>query len=114
MAEETQDASVNVPRGIIGSYLIGTISGLVMIITFCFCITAESYDSATGFPFMYVYQQATGNSGALALSAILIVLTFFSATNFMASASRQTYAFARDGGVPFSAAVAKVCVTFHS
>ncbi|KAK3100893.1 hypothetical protein LTR53_018814, partial [Teratosphaeriaceae sp. CCFEE 6253] len=28
MAEETQDASVNVPRGILGSYLIGTVSGL--------------------------------------------------------------------------------------
>ena len=85
-----------------------------MIITFCFCFTAESLDSATGFPFMYIYQTATGsNSGALALTAILIILTFFSATNFMASASRQTYAFARDGGLPFSAAIAKVSRAFQ-
>lgn len=114
MAEETQDAAVNVPRGIIGSYLIGTLSGLLMIIvstlwvsdwldvmtnataqTFCFCFTEEDLDSPTGFAFISVYQKATGsNSGTLALTAILIVLTFFSATNFMASASRQTYAFA--------------------
>ncbi|KAK5705665.1 hypothetical protein LTR17_021489 [Elasticomyces elasticus] len=58
---------------------------------------------------MYIYQNATGSTGGtIALTAILIVLTFFSATNFMASASRQTYAFARDGGVPFSKQVAKV------
>ncbi|KAK5119172.1 hypothetical protein LTR85_007786 [Meristemomyces frigidus] len=109
MAEETQDASLNVPRGIIGSYLIGVISGLVMLITFCFCFTADALDSVTGFAFISVYQTTTGsNAGALVLTAILIILTFFSATNFMASASRQTYAFARDGGLPFSTAIAKV------
>ncbi|KAK3065047.1 hypothetical protein LTR53_018299, partial [Teratosphaeriaceae sp. CCFEE 6253] len=80
-----------------------------MIITFCFCFTADSLDSPTGFPFIYIYHAATGsNSGTLALTAILIILTFFSATNFMASASRQTYAFARDGGLPFSKAISKV------
>lgn len=80
-----------------------------MLITFCFCFTSDALDSATGFAFMSVYQTTTGSDqGALALTAILIILTFFSATNFMASASRQTYAFARDGGLPFSTAIAKV------
>jgi len=110
MAEETQDAAVNVPRGIMGSYLIGVGSGLVMLITFCFCFTSDALNSATGYAFMAVYQTTTGsNSGALALTVILIILTFFSATNFMASASRQAYAFARDGGLPFSKHIAKVC-----
>ncbi|KAK5137655.1 hypothetical protein LTR08_007950 [Meristemomyces frigidus] len=109
MAEEIQDAASNVPKGILGSYLIGTCSGLVMLVTFCFCFTADALDSGTGFAFIAVYQRTTGsNGGALALTAILIILTFFSATNFMASASRQTYAFARDGGLPFSKAIAKV------
>ncbi|KAK1078740.1 hypothetical protein LTR33_006987, partial [Friedmanniomyces endolithicus] len=108
MAEETQDASVNVPRGMISSYLIGTTSGLVMVITFCFCFTTDDLSSATGFAFMEIYRTATGSNGAtLALTAILIILTFFSATNFVASASRQLYAFARDGGLPFSAQIAK-------
>ncbi|TKA43117.1 hypothetical protein B0A54_06065 [Friedmanniomyces endolithicus] len=109
MAEETQDASVNVPRGMISSYLIGTTSGLVMVITFCFCFTTNDLSSVTGFAFMEIYRNATGSNGAtLALTAILIILTFFSATNFVASASRQLYAFARDGGLPFSAQIAKV------
>jgi len=111
MAEETRDAALNVPRGIVGSYLIGCASGLVMLITFCFCFTPDALESATGFAFIAVYQTTTGSTqGALALTAILIILTFFSATNFMASASRQTYAFARDGGLPFSRSIAKASV----
>ncbi|KAK0275608.1 hypothetical protein LTR35_010878 [Friedmanniomyces endolithicus] len=120
------------------SYLIGTTSGLVMVIvslstslifhvsphvslkriaddalhypqTFCFCFTTDDLSSATGFAFMEIYRNATGsNIATLALTAILIILTFFSATNFVASASRQLYAFARDGGLPFSAQIAKV------
>ena len=113
MAEETQDASLNVPRGIIASYVIGALSGLVMLITFCFCYTSQALHSniykATGFAFMAVYYATTGSAvGTQAMTAILIILTFFSATNFMASASRQTYAFARDGGVPFSKYVSRV------
>jgi amino acid transporter len=113
MAEETQEASLNVPRGIIGSYTIGAASGLVMLITFCFCYTPQALNSevyeATYFAFMAVYETTTGSAGgAQAMVSIIIVLTFFSATNFMASASRQTYAFARDGGMPFSRYVAKV------
>lgn len=114
MAEETQDASVNVPRGIIGSYLLGAASGLVILITFCFCYTPQAINSevykSTTFAFMAVYDTTTGSAGgAQAMTAIIIILTFFSATNFMASASRQTYAFARDGGVPFSKYVCSVC-----
>ena len=113
MAKETQEASLNVPRGIIGSYCIGAASGLVMLITFCFCYTPQALSSevmkATGFAFMAVYETTTGSAGgAQALVSVIIVLTFFSATNFMASASRQTYAFVRDGGVPFSKYVCKV------
>ena len=107
MAEETQDAAINVPRGILSSYFIGCTSGLIMLITFCFCFTADALESNTGFPFMAVYQSTTGSThGTIAMTTILILLTFFSATNFLASASRQTYAFARDGGLPFSKTIA--------
>ena len=111
MAEETQDAAVSVPRGIVSSYFIGSVSGLVMLVTYCFCFTEDALESGTGFAFMAVYQRTTGsNSAALALTAVLIILTFFSAVNFMASASRQTYAFARDGGLPWSNAIATASI----
>lgn len=119
MAEETQNASLNVPRGIISSYCIGAASGLLMLITFCFAYTDQALTSdvysATGFAFMAVYETTTASvGGAQALTAVIIVLTFFSATNFMASASRQMYAFARDGGVPFSKFVCKASVIMEN
>lgn len=113
MAEETENASISVPRGIIGSYTVNAATGLVMLITFCFCYTPQALASevyaATDFAFMAVYKTTTGSAGgAQAMVAIIIVLTFCSGATFMASASRQTYAFARDGGVPFSKWVCKV------
>lgn len=63
-------------------------------------------------PFIQVYLDATGSvGGAQALTAVLILLIFFGAANFMASASRQTFAFARDGGLPFSRQISKVLLT---
>ncbi|KAF2766660.1 amino acid transporter [Teratosphaeria nubilosa] len=115
MAEDTQDASLNVPRGILGSYLISAISGFVMVITYCFCHRPDpDLVSFTSFPFMEIYARATGsNSGTVGLTAIVTILSFFSGTNAMASASRQTFAFARDGGLPFHKALSKVSPKFH-
>ncbi|KAK4949544.1 hypothetical protein LTR10_012162 [Elasticomyces elasticus] len=113
MSEEIQDAGLNVPRGIWGSYLLGAVTGFVMLVTFCFAFTAEVLESPTGFPFIQVYLDTTGSvGGAQALTAVLILLIFFGGANFMASASRQTFAFARDGGLPFSRHVAKVSDRF--
>ncbi|KAK5708144.1 hypothetical protein LTR97_000684 [Elasticomyces elasticus] len=113
MSEEIQDAGLNVPRGIWGSYLLGAVTGFVMLVTFCFVFTAEALESPTGFPFIQVYLDTTGSVvRAQALTAVLILLIFFGGANFMASASRQTFAFARDGGLPFSRHIAKVSDRF--
>ncbi|KAK1037916.1 hypothetical protein LTR74_018805, partial [Friedmanniomyces endolithicus] len=109
MSEEIQDASLSVPRGIWGSYLLGAVTGFVMLVTFCFTFTENAANTTIGFPFIQVYLDATGSvGGAQALTAVLILLIFFGAANFMASASRQTFAFARDGGLPFSRQISKV------
>ena len=56
MTEETQEASLNIPRGIIGSYVIGAASGLLMLITFCFCYANQAINSplttTSGYAFM--------------------------------------------------------------
>ncbi|KAK4497785.1 hypothetical protein PRZ48_010438 [Zasmidium cellare] len=105
MAEETRDASLNVPRGMLWSYLFGATSGLGMLILFCFCYTEEAAAAGEsyGYAFIGVNLAVTGSSsGARALSSIVIILTFLSTNNFMTASSRQLMAFARDGGVPFS------------
>jgi len=45
---------------------------------------------------------------AVILGNLLVVLTFFSTVTVIATSSRQCWAFARDGGFPFSAWISKV------
>ena len=75
MSEEIQNASMSVPRGIWGRYLVGAVTGFVMLVTFCFAFTPDALDSSTGFPFIQVYLDTTGSvGGAQALTAVLILL----------------------------------------
>lgn len=51
--------------------------------------------------YIYVFQTGTGsNAGATGLASIVIILGLAGATSFFASTSRQTFAFARDKGLP--------------
>ncbi|KAK5125315.1 hypothetical protein LTR85_000424 [Meristemomyces frigidus] len=103
MAEETKDAAIIVPRCMYWSYLLNGAMGFVMLVTYCFCLTDvdSALKSVSGFPFIYVFQTGTGsNGGATGLTAVIIILGLAGATSFFASTSRQTFAFARDKGLP--------------
>ena len=83
--------------------ILNGVLGLVMTITYCFCITDldTALSSPTGYPFIEVFYTATGSKGgATALTSILIVLLFAACISVLATASRQTFAFARDDGLP--------------
>ena len=51
--------------------------------------------------------------GSSALTAVLIALVPCASFGFLASAARQTWAFARDRGLPFPASLAHVCHLFR-
>ena len=111
MAEETRDASLSVPRGMVASFLFSAITGLGMLILFCFCFTEEAMAATEiyGYAFIGVNVVATRSpAGAKGMTSIVIILTLLSTNNFLAASSRQLMAFARDGGVPFGAWVAQV------
>ena len=114
MAEETRNASSVIPRAMVWSYLINGLMVFIMLITYCFCLTdlAEAFKSPTGYPFIEVFAHATGSpQGGAALTCVLIVLIVFSVTNYMASCSRQVFAFGRDKGFPFYMWMSKVSDT---
>lgn len=95
------------------SYLIIGLLDFIMLIVTCFIWVDEAaYIKATstlGYSFLEVFITATGSAqGAIALTSIMIILTVLSLINFMASTSRQVFAFARDDGLPFSRWVSKV------
>jgi choline transport protein len=111
MSEEIRDASRIVPRSMIATAILNGVLGLVMTITYCFCITDldRILATPTGYPFIQVFVDATGSKGgATAMTLILIVLIEAAGVSLLATASRQTFAFARDEGMPFSHVFRKV------
>ncbi|KAF2030742.1 amino acid transporter [Setomelanomma holmii] len=104
MAEEIKDAGKTVPRAMIGAYLMNGSLGIVFLISYMFMITDvdAALNDATGYPHIWVFSQAVSPGGVVALNAIPTVLIFAGTLTFNLSTSRQTWAFARDKGLPFS------------
>ena len=93
------------------SVFINGLLGFGMLITVLFCIgnIQNALSPATGFTFMEVFQEALGsNRFATGLTALLLVLFVFCAVAVLAAASRVTWAFARDDGLPGSSWIKKV------
>lgn len=59
-------------------------------------------NASTGYPVMNLVDDATGHIGSGFFSAIIIICFMAGAIASLAAASRQLWAFARNGGVPFS------------
>jgi choline transport protein len=95
----------------IATAILNGILGLVMTITYCFCITDIDtiLASPTGYPFIAVFYQATGSKGGTtAMTLVIIVLLIAAGVSILATASRQAFAFARDEGMPFPRTWSKV------
>jgi amino acid transporter len=110
MAEEVRDAARNVPMSLFWSYFGNSIMGVILLATFLFALDdiPAALASKTGFPFMYVFSQTLTPSGVNALTIIIMLLISAANINFGASTARQTFAFARDHGLPFSSWIAAV------
>jgi len=111
MAEEVSNSSTVVPRAMIGAVLFNGILGLGVCIAFSFTVgnLASALSSPTGYDFIEVFSAATNSlAGSSIMTAILIALVTSASVGFLATATRQTWAFARDRGLPFSSFLAKV------
>jgi amino acid transporter len=111
-AEEVQYASLNVPRSMIFTMLMNGVMGFAIILVILFCIgDVESVMSTpTGWPFIQLLYNAVGSKAATTiLTSLLCSMFIFATFGFLASTSRQTWAFARDRGLPFSEKFARVC-----
>ena len=104
MSEEIKDAGLMVPRAIMGSFLLNGFMGLILLIAYIFCIPSvdDALNDPSAFPFLYVFRNAVSVAGVNALTAVVLFLLVVSNISFNMSTSRQTWSFARDGGLPFS------------
>ncbi|KAA8572280.1 hypothetical protein MFRU_028g00090 [Monilinia fructicola] len=103
MSEEISKPSLNVPRAIVFSILLNGTLGFGMLLAALFCLgnIEEVLQTPTGYPFMAIFQQAVGSlPGALTMAAIVSLMNICATISFVATASRMTWSFARDRGVP--------------
>ena len=105
LAEEVRNASTVIPWAMISTILLNGAQGFAICIAFSFTLGNLGTDlmSATGFDFIQVFFGATNSrAGSSVMTAILIALVVCASFGFLTGASRQTWAFARDKGLPFS------------
>jgi len=115
MSEEIEDAGKTVPRAMLGSYILNGALGLVFLISYMFTMVdvQAALGDATGYPHIWVFSQAVSSGGVVALNVIPTMLIFAGTLSFNLSTSRQTWAFARDKGLPFSSWMERVHSGLH-
>ncbi|KAJ5219904.1 hypothetical protein N7468_009108 [Penicillium chermesinum] len=104
MIEEIPNPSVEGPKIMIACVGIGTVTGLIFLIVMLFVggPIDNMINGAAG-PLLTILKHATqNNAGAICLLIFPLVCMLFATTAIMTTSSRMCYAFARDGGLPFS------------
>jgi amino acid transporter len=105
MCEEVQRPAHQVPKAMVITIVINTIGGLLFLVPLMFVLPdlAMLVALPSGQPVPTIIKTAVGSSGgAIALLLPLMVLAILCGTACTTAASRCTWAFARDGGIPGS------------
>ncbi|KAJ5594659.1 uncharacterized protein N7459_000867 [Penicillium hispanicum] len=105
MSEEAMHAAKAVPLGIIWSagsaFVLGFLVLSVMAATMNRDVS-QTIGSKFGQPMAQIYYDALGKNGALGFMIVLCVIQFLIGLSLIVAASRQAWAFCRDGALPFS------------
>uniref|UniRef100_A0A060T5F5 ARAD1C11814p n=1 Tax=Blastobotrys adeninivorans TaxID=409370 RepID=A0A060T5F5_BLAAD len=104
MAEEASNAARAVPLGIVMSISMCGILGFVInaVIVACIPDFDAVLNNSLGQPMAYIYLTALGEKWTIAMMVLLCIVQFFMGVSIVVAASRQSWAFTRDGALPFS------------
>jgi amino acid permease (GABA permease) len=102
MTEETHNAAVAGPRGIVWSIVISLIAGWVLLIGVTGAIQNYATESVAVTPAAQIFIDATGHNMGLFLLFIVCGAQFYCGMSSVTANSRMIYAFSRDGAVPGS------------
>jgi choline transport protein len=111
LAEEVSNPAVNIPKAIIGAMLINGSVGFAMMVTILYCLgdVDSVLNSKTAFPFIQIFFNSVGNiAGASVMAALVLTLTWACSIGITTTASRMTWSFARDNGLPMSRYLSRV------
>ncbi|KAH9909533.1 GABA permease-like protein [Xylariomycetidae sp. FL2044] len=112
VAEEVDSAARSVPRAMLWSFSLNAAMGFVVFSAFIFALpdvdaALDPQTNPSGYAFIYVFQRAS-HSGGIVLFTIIEIVSLTGIIGSNAATSRQTFAFARDGGLPFGDFLSKV------
>lgn len=104
MTEETRNAAIAGPKGIVNSVVVSVIAGWVLLVGMTFAIGdyAAQRASDTGVPPAQIWIDALGRTSGELLLLITIGAQFFAGMSSVTANSRMIYAFSRDGALPAS------------
>ena len=108
-SEETLAAQTTVPRGIIRSVLISGLAGWLMLAAMILAMPSLDQAASQG-PnvFFWLLDSVAPKAVCGLLLSGIILAQYLCGLATVTSASRMTYAFARDGGLPFSKQLKKI------
>ncbi|CAI7630148.1 unnamed protein product [Penicillium manginii] len=111
MSEEATHAARAVPLGIISSAGLCGVLGWLSLAVIAACMSTDIegiLNSKFGQPMAQIYFDALGKKGALGFMAVNAIVQYFMGLSIVLAASRQSWAFARDGALPLSTYFRKV------
>ncbi|MBF5041106.1 amino acid permease [Aggregicoccus sp. 17bor-14] len=114
VSEETVDPTRNAPWGIFLSVVVSALVGWALIAAVTLSIGDLGATVRAENPFLYVLRGALGARLGGALVWVAIGAMWFCGLASITSNSRMLFAFARDGGLPFSRQLASVSPRFRS
>lgn len=102
LAEETQNASMSAPWGVLMSIGCSAVFGWFLILSYLFSIQNfdRTIDSEYAQPILQILVDIFGKAGATAMMTLVIVCVWHCGLFSLTSNSRMMFSFARDGGIP--------------
>ncbi|KZT68481.1 APC amino acid permease [Daedalea quercina L-15889] len=105
ISEETTNARFSVPLGLVGATVLACVMGWAINVVLAFNMGQDTdaiLNSQIGQPMAAILLNSLGQKGMLAIWSIVVAVQYMVGTSCLVASSRQTFAFARDGGLPFS------------
>ena len=114
VTEETVDPRRNAPWGTFLSVAVSGVAGYLMLLAVTLSIQDLPAAAAASNPFVFVLRSALGEWLGNVVVWMVLGAMWFCGLSSITSNSRMLFAFARDGGLPASKAVARVSPRFKS
>ncbi len=114
ISEETVDPRRNAPWGMVVAVLVSGVCGYAVLLAVTLAIQDLPAAAAAPNPFIYIAEQAFGAAAGKALVWSLLVAMWFCGLSSVTANARMIFAFARDGGLPFSSRLARVSRRFRT